>query len=523
MKISFNDVLISVPLYQLTFLTVFPQEEIFYEHITTKILDEWSSGSTLLVVKTKEEWNKLNDIRITNQVIQRPNLCAIVVCYESGHYFNREALETYQQCQIPIVQINNVHLIEDLFEATQPIFHYNNLSLELDGFYKRGFMDIASNLSLAFHTPFLFLDDHYELLWHVGSPRNVSDCIQWLHTNQQTVNMMVEENQKNQFQANDALPYELYTLAIAGQAQLILVTDSGLALWQKRIIDKLIGFTAVLFQTEEVIRDQNDRFKESFMYELFYRKFESKEALVSQGKAWNWNLEKPHHLLVIEIEAMTEETNKDITLLDEIVFHLETRKSELERPLIIISFQEHIIILIESDEYHNMQRNKKAAMAVAYWAEQEMKSIQDQYNAYIGIGKWYKDTIDLNKSYQEAKMAIRFGKVWFEQQRVFHMSDLGVVHLLSNIDQDTLFAFCKDYLAPLINSDKLYDTDYLLTLKNYFHFHGAINEVAESLYIHPNTLRKRLNKIEKITGFNRQNFEQLLTIMIAIKIYYSFT
>lgn len=30
----------------------------------------------------------------------------------------------------------------------------------------------------------------------------------------------------------------------------------------------------------------------------------------------------------------------------------------------------------------------------------------------FGIGKWYQDTINLNKSYQEAKLVLWFGEEW---------------------------------------------------------------------------------------------------------------
>ena len=60
-------------------------------------------------------------------------------------------------------------------------------------------------------------------------------------------------------------------------------------------------------------------------------------------------------------------------------------------------------------------------------------------------------------------------------------------------------------MSSLIESDEKLGTEYLKTLKAYFQYHGNINEVSEALYIHPNTLRNRLKKIEDMTGVYLQN------------------
>lgn len=517
MNISLNDVLLSVPLYQLTFVTPFPNEEIFYEHVVTSIPDQWQDRPTLLIIETKDDWMKLNSNETANHLIQQSHLIAIIIYHQMNNPLQNDMLTLYQQCQIPIIQVKDYNALTNFYHASQDTLPYSNLSLELDGFYQRGFMDIATNLSMAFDTPLLFLDENKQLLWHTGSDKDIKECLQWLHA-------QTRGRKANQDQAmtSDQHPFDQHTINVAGQIQLSLITSIKLALWQKKIIDKFIGFTAVLFQTEELVREQNESFKEFFIYELLYGRFESKKTLLKQGKTWGWNLENPHHLLIVDIKSSSKDDMIDANVLNKIVFHLETQHSNSYESLIMLPFRDHIIVLIEDSKGHLPNKHTSVSTMVAERIEHEIIKSFPQYDVYIGIGKWYHDTIDLNKSYQEAKIAIQFGRVWFEDKQIYHMNELGVLHLLSNIHRDLLHDFCREYLDPLIKSDQENDTEYLKTLKIYFQYHGVINDVADALFIHPNTLRKRLNNMETLIGMDRRNLEQSLTLMVAIAIYYSF-
>lgn len=520
MKISINEILLSIPLYQLTFLTSFPNEEIFYEHVVKSIPRDKQEAPTLILIETKEGCQTLNRQDTANHLIQDSNLCAVVVYSEARQPIQSDILTFYEQCQIPIVQINAPGTIDYFLNETQAMVTYSHLSIELDGFYKRGFVDIATNLAMAFGTPLLFLDENYQLLWNTGPDREVKRCLEWFQSfvNERGQSVQREETNQSKASSQEQDSFEIYNINIAGQMQLSLVASADLADWQRKQMDKFIGFTAVLFQTDEVVRAQNERFKEFFIYELLYRKFESKKSLIEQGKTWGWNLEKPHHLLVLDVDSSSDEFMNHPNILEEMVFHLETNKAAKAHPIIILPFQEHIVVLIEDEK-----EEENIAINIAHWIEEEIAASFPHYSMYIGIGKYYIDTIDLNKSYQEAKIAIQFGKEWYEYKRVFHMNELGVLRLLSTIHRDLLQDFCQEELSPLIRSDQEDGTEYLKTLRMYFQYHGVMNDVAEALFIHPNTLRKRLNKLEKMIGVDRQNLEQLLTLMVAIKIYYSFS
>jgi DNA-binding PucR family transcriptional regulator len=58
----------------------------------------------------------------------------------------------------------------------------------------------------------------------------------------------------------------------------------------------------------------------------------------------------------------------------------------------------------------------------------------------------------------------------------------------------------------------------MVTLEAFYNHNGDINQTAEQLYIHPNTLRKRLKKLETILNVDFNQMEDMLKIFVALKI-----
>ncbi|MFZ7942816.1 PucR family transcriptional regulator [Neobacillus sp. 19] len=513
MMVSLQDLLYCLPMYQLAFFTPLPKEHVYYEKIASCISDQRFESPTLLVIQTEEECIKLNKKELAFQLIQDRNLIGIIICLQKNIPIQEDSLSLFQQCQVPIIQVEDAAALPIFQKKTNSHYSLSQMSKELNGFMNKGFMNITSGLSLALETPFLYLGENNQLLWQVGPEAELQKAFHWLKSYERvTKNGSSAEEVKHSF--------EPYLINIADQISLTLIASAHLVDWQKKLIDKLIGLTALFFQTEEMFRDQQERFKEHFIYDLLYHKFEAKKVMVKQGKAWGWNLERPHHLLIINVND-SNDIMGNFEWMDELIVHLEAQISQLNETIIIFPFQDQVILLVEDQEHRNHNERKKYAIKIAEQIEQGLLSMWPNGQFCIGIGKWYQDSINLNKSYQEAKVALQFGQVWFEKKRVFHMNNLGLVRLLTHIHREILYDFSQEYLSSLIESDGENGTEYVKTLKAYILHQGIINEVSEALYVHPNTLRNRLKKIEEITGVDLQKPEEFMNLMAAVKIHFS--
>jgi DNA-binding PucR family transcriptional regulator len=69
----------------------------------------------------------------------------------------------------------------------------------------------------------------------------------------------------------------------------------------------------------------------------------------------------------------------------------------------------------------------------------------------------------------------------------------------------------------LIDYDRRRNAQLVETLERYLGARCSVAESARTLYIHPNTVRQRLERIERITGLDLRN-EDLLSLELALKV-----
>ena len=72
-------------------------------------------------------------------------------------------------------------------------------------------------------------------------------------------------------------------------------------------------------------------------------------------------------------------------------------------------------------------------------------------------------------------------------------------------------------VAALLDHDRRRRTALLDTLEEYLARRRSVADTARTLYIHPNTLRQRLARIERVTGLKLEG-EDLLALELAVKL-----
>jgi DNA-binding PucR family transcriptional regulator len=75
----------------------------------------------------------------------------------------------------------------------------------------------------------------------------------------------------------------------------------------------------------------------------------------------------------------------------------------------------------------------------------------------------------------------------------------------------------RDAVARLVEYDRQRSTSLLRTLEEFLRRRGNISATAEALYVHPNTLRQRLRRIQELTGIDLRRDDWLM-VEIAVKI-----
>lgn len=97
------------------------------------------------------------------------------------------------------------------------------------------------------------------------------------------------------------------------------------------------------------------------------------------------------------------------------------------------------------------------------------------------------------------------------------LEDLGVLGLLLQLDDPMqISAFAHSRLAPLQNYDQLRSTALVETLRTFFAHQCSVAATAKSLYLHPNSIKMRLRKIESVLTVSLANPDDLLDLRTAL-------
>ena len=134
----------------------------------------------------------------------------------------------------------------------------------------------------------------------------------------------------------------------------------------------------------------------------------------------------------------------------------------------------------------------------------------------VGYGGRVELLQDIARSYQEAKMALEVGSIFFVEDSTVSYSNLGIGRLIYQLPVSLCEMFLKEVFGEQIPD--IFDEETTVTIHRFFDNNLNISETARQLYIHRNTLVYRLERIEKILGLDIRTFEDAMLFKIALMV-----
>lgn len=177
--------------------------------------------------------------------------------------------------------------------------------------------------------------------------------------------------------------------------------------------------------------------------------------------------------------------------------------------------------------------NKRIAFLIPYetginnlkkYIKSKAKSIykiitENTFNIDIkfGVSNNFENISSLKSSYNQALETLELGKILYNNKQLIFFSDLGVFQLLYSLDYNIIEQYSNNYLEPIIEYDRINNSDLVYTLKKFIELGLNKKRCAEELFLHPNTVSYRLEKIKEILNLDITNKENIISIEMAIK------
>ncbi len=138
--------------------------------------------------------------------------------------------------------------------------------------------------------------------------------------------------------------------------------------------------------------------------------------------------------------------------------------------------------------------------------------------ASIGLSELHGSAGDAARAYRQALDATMIGRALLGDGGAIGYAEVGAYRYLVHIGaEDAPHDRMRAAVDRLIDYDHRRRTALLDTLERYLTERRSVIESARALYIHPNTLRQRLGRIEELTGLDLDE-DDLLSLELAIKL-----
>lgn len=163
------------------------------------------------------------------------------------------------------------------------------------------------------------------------------------------------------------------------------------------------------------------------------------------------------------------------------------------------------------------------------YSEEEIRAIMlkiivllrmKDYTFYVGSSVNHSGVTKLSNAYVQAKKVIDLSqrKAW--KNMIVDYRELGAYQLLLSIDdKEVMKRYFDDVLGKLEKMDSDNGSDYMEFLKVYLTCNCNINDTADKLFIHRNTVVYKIKKINELLDCDLSEIEVRVRLYLAIMMY----
>ena len=221
------------------------------------------------------------------------------------------------------------------------------------------------------------------------------------------------------------------------------------------------------------------------------------------NKAQKLHIEQAERVVfVIEIDG-----KKDATAMETVknLFVTKTRDYVTE-----VDEQSIVLIKDTRDMKEDEELQTLASMIVDNMHTEAMVKVR------VGYGNRVHNLQDIAKSYQEAKMALEVGRIFYAERETIAYSLLGIGRLIYQLPM----SLCEMFIHEVFGDEvpDIFNEEINTTIQKFFENNLNISETARQLYVHRNTLVYRLERLEKAIGLDIRKFDDAMTFKIAMMV-----
>lgn len=265
--------------------------------------------------------------------------------------------------------------------------------------------------------------------------------------------------------------------------------DDPAQLHQLRAIEQAATVAAMAVAQERAVVSREQRHRTLLLMELVSGRPLDRAEMARRADAMGWNFEGPRVAVLVEIADATG----SIRVADQVA----------EERLVRIAHEvagQHAIIWALPTGLAMLAVPGRSLTGLCHALRDRLGKARAGLRVMVAFGRPYADLSDFHHSYHEAVEALALGREVYGSDFVLGHDEIGVYRLLYQIPPEELRRYVAEALEPLMDYDNRRNGRLLETLECYFRHDRNRVTTAADMNVHYNTLRYRLERIERLIG-----------------------
>lgn len=267
-------------------------------------------------------------------------------------------------------------------------------------------------------------------------------------------------------------------------------------------------------QLEEAAHRQ----RRTFFDDLLQNRIASVSAVRSMSSIHGLDSNRSHVCAVIQVSQPEniemEEAHRGIHRLMRLV---EDCARACKQTVVTFHRMNMVILLIQVQRNTN---NQRPGAEICTFLEDVDSALEDgggNYTWSIGVSNVCQNILYLSRAYNNAVEVIHLASGMNTSRRIFYLNEMLGFHFLSGVtDKSEAAEYVKTCLGPLLEYDNRYKTQLLDTLECFFANNRSIVATGRELFIHKNSMRYRLERIQKLLNNDLEKAEDCFNLQLAL-------
>ncbi len=283
--------------------------------------------------------------------------------------------------------------------------------------------------------------------------------------------------------------------------------------------------TAVALEESKrrAIKRAEEKLNMEFWEDLLNRHYDSEEIIIQRAQNLGFELKGKRAVMVVAIDRFEDYYLEEGEVLFRELKNLlckivEVSAMSRSKKSIVIPKSDGVIVLPHIAGEVKAEVIKSMLFHLAQEITAEVNRLLGKITVSIGIGRCCDRLTGLAQSYREAEQALKIGRRVKGGNGIFDFQQLGIYALLLSFGNKEVKESCRESLAKILDYDSANKAELIKTMEVYLDCNENISKTAEKLYIHPNSVKYRLERIKEILGKDPfSNGEEKLYYYLSLK------